>query len=437
MVSAATFRALVQPTPLSAEAKNPDMPSWLGYARAVICMMLGVLASVGPARSAGPDGVWSGTWAAAVQGQAEEAIFRDQTLRQSVRASLAGTAVRVRISNLHGTRPLVIGVAKVALQQANRAGWIRADSVRSVTFAGASSVTIAAGDSILSDAVPFDVPERGDVVVDLYLPEETGPATVHRFAERATHVIEGNAAGQERPEAARKSRDLFFLTNLDVSNDSARGVVVALGASITNGSMSSVGASKRWTDILADRLSAADLRVGVLNLGISGNRMLADGAGPSAGTRFERDVLDQVGVRWVILSDNPINDLGVATYEPSPGGAPTAEALTAAIRELVGLAHRRGIKVICSTLTPYRAASYWSAPSEIIRGRVNAYLRGSESGCDGILDQDAAIRDPADSTRFNRAFDSGDHLHPNDAGHAAIAAAVDLALFSREANGGW
>jgi len=402
-----------------------------------MCVTLSAFALMGPARSIEPDGLWTGTWAAAAQGRAEETAFRDQTLRQTVRASLAGTAIRVRISNLYGSRPLVIGAAQVALQQADRAGSIQANSARAITFASETSVTVPAGMSILSDAVPFAVPDRGDVAIDLYLPAETGPATVHRFAERATHVIEGNAVGMEHPEPSRQSRDLFFLTNLDVYNGSARGAVVALGASITNGSMSSFGASKRWTDVLADRLSAADLRVGVLNLGISGNRMLADGTGPSAITRFKRDVLDQVGVRWVILSDNPINDLGVETYEPSPGGAPTAEALIAAVRDLIGLAHRRGIKVICSTLTPYRAASYWSAPSEITRGRVNAYIRGRESGCDGVLDQDAATRDPADPTRFLRAFDSGDHLHPNDAGHAAIAAAVDLTLFSRDANGGW
>jgi alpha-L-fucosidase 2 len=176
---------------------------------------------------------------------------------------------------------------------------------------------------------------------------------------------------------------------------------------------------------LAQRLLDAGLNIGVLNQGISGNRLLVAGAGDSADTRFDRDVLNQPGVRWVIFSDDPINDLG------STAPSPTGDQLIAGVKRLIARAHQKQIKFVCSTLTPYQGAGYWTAAGEAAREQINAFIRGTASGCDGVIDQDAATHDPAHPTQYLPAYDNGDHLHPNDAGLQAIADAVNLSLFLR------
>jgi lysophospholipase L1-like esterase len=175
---------------------------------------------------------------------------------------------------------------------------------------------------------------------------------------------------------------------------------------------------------LAQRLLDAGLKIGVLNQGISGNRLLAAGAGDRAETRFARDVLNQPGVRWVIFSDDPINDLG-STVPP-----PTAKELIEALGRLVRRAHEKQIKFLCSTLTPYEGAGYWTPAGEAAREQINAFIRGKASGCDGVIDQDAATHDPAHPTRYLPAYDSGDHLHPNEAGLQAISDAINLRFLS-------
>jgi alpha-L-fucosidase 2 len=179
--------------------------------------------------------------------------------------------------------------------------------------------------------------------------------------------------------------------------------------------------------MLAARLAEKGLNIVVRNEGISGNRLLADGVGPSALSRFDRDVLTQPGAHWVIFSDDPINDLG-STNPP-----PTAETLIAGIEQLIARAHEKNIKFLCSTLTPYQGANYWVPSGEVAREQVNAFLRSEKSGCDAVIDQDTATHDPAHPTRYLPAYDSGDHLHPNDAGHRAIANEIDLRLFRQQA----
>jgi alpha-L-fucosidase 2 len=213
------------------------------------------------------------------------------------------------------------------------------------------------------------------------------------------------------------------LAMVDVPGKSARKTVVALGASITEGAGSTQSASHSWPSLLAARLAEQGLNIAVRNEGISGNRLLADGAGPSALARFDRDVLAQPGVRWVIFSDAPINDLG-STNPP-----PKADALIAGIERLIARAHERHIQFFCSTLTPYEGANYWTPSGEAAREQVNAFLRSAKSGCDAVIDQDSATHDPDHPTRYLPAYDSGDHLHPNDAGHRAIANKIDLLAF--------
>ena len=222
---------------------------------------------------------------------------------------------------------------------------------------------------------------------------------------------------------AEATRSVYFLAGLDVEGPSLAGSIVTLGASITEGYTAADDTGHRWPDQLALRLIGQGISVGVLNLGISGNRLLVGGSGESAEKRFEREVLQQPNVRWVIFSDDPINDLG---NKPSPSG----EALIAGLQQLIARAHDKNIRFICSTLTPFEGANYWTAPEEKERQKVNSFIRGAGSGCDGIVDQDAATHDPAHPTQYLPAYDSGDHLHPNDAGHRAIANAIDLKLFN-------
>lgn len=210
----------------------------------------------------------------------------------------------------------------------------------------------------------------------------------------------------------------------EVRGKDVRGSVVTLGASITEGAGSTPGTNRDWPSVFAARLKEGGLHIAVINKGISGNRLLVDGAGLSALSRFDRDVLSQPGVHWVIFSDDPINDLG------STRPAPTADELIAGIQRLIARAHERHIQFFCSTLTPYEGANYWTPSGEAAREQVNAFLRGEKSGCDAVIDQDAATDDPAHPARYLPAYDSGDHLHPNDAGHRAIANDIDLSLFS-------
>jgi lysophospholipase L1-like esterase len=213
------------------------------------------------------------------------------------------------------------------------------------------------------------------------------------------------------------------LDGMDVRGRDISGSVVTFGASITAGDKSTPGANRSWPSVFAVRLADAGLHIAVLNKGISGNRLLVDGAGQSALSRFGRDVLSQPDVHWVIFSDDPINDLG------STRPAPTADELIAGIQRLIAQAHQKHIQFFCSTLTPYEGANYWTPSGEIAREEVNTFLRSSKSGCDGVIDQDTATHDPAHPTRYLPAYDSGDHLHPNDAGHRAIANSIDLSLF--------
>jgi lysophospholipase L1-like esterase len=413
--------------------------AWM-HGTALAALLVAGLVSPALAQDGALTYPWIGTWAAAplsgTESGAAGTSFNQQTLRQTVHTSVAGVVARVQISNTFGTQPLTIGDAHIALPNRSQAGAIRPATARPLTFGGQATITIPIGALALSDPVEFPVPALGDVVVDLYLPNATGPATQHSTGLQTNYIAQGDASGQETLSGAQTTQSYFFLTDLNVQNPPLRGAVVTLGASITDGTHSTPGVNRRWPNDLAQRLVAASLRVGVLNEGIAGNRLLTDVIGPNAQSRFDRDVLAQPGVRWVIFSDDPINDLGFAALPGATAPAPSADALIAGLKQLVERAHQKGVKFFCSTLTPYQGAAYWTPAGETAREQVNAFIRTPNNGCDGIVDQDAATHDPANPTQFLPAYDSGDHLHPNDIGYAAIADAVDLTLFSRAFNGG-
>ncbi|BCJ41018.1 SGNH hydrolase [Actinoplanes ianthinogenes] len=372
-----------------------------------------------PPASAAPG--WVATWGVAMTDGGQP--FTRQTVRQIVHTSVGGDGARLQLANTFGRTPLVVGGVHVA-RRATGSG-IDPATDTAVTFGGKATVTVPAGATVTSDEVAFAVPADTDLAVSLYLPAATGETTRHPLGTQNNYIGTGDQLTAATMHSVETSSNYFFLSGLDVLNSAADGTIVAFGASITDGLDSAFGANHRWPDLLADRLRAAGRTIGVVNTGISGNRLTADGKdgrGESAAHRFERDVLRRTGVKWVIIADDPLNDLG--SRHP-----PGVDQIVGAYRQLIARGHAAGITVICSTLTPFAGADYWSSRGEQGRAAVNAFVRGTGSGCDAVLDQDTATHDPAAPTRFLPANDSGDHLHPGDKGMQVIAGAVDLDWF--------
>jgi lysophospholipase L1-like esterase len=379
-------------------------------------------------KSAAASTPWTGTWSVSPESGGQS--FGQQTLRQIVHTSIGGTSAQVQVSNVFGTAPLLVADVQVALRSSGSS--IVSGTDHAVTFGGQASITIPAGGLAISDAVAMTVPALSDIAVSMYLPQSTGSSTYHAQGTVTNYIASGDVSGNATLSGAQTTNSYFFLTNLNVQNPAAQGAVVTFGASITDGYASTTDGNERWPNDLAVRLANSGRTVGVLNQGISGNRLLVDSSGAdgqSALDRFNRDVLSQPGVKWVIFSDDPINDLG-STSPP-----PTSAQLIAGLQQLISMAHQNGIKFLCSTLTPYQGAGYWTQQGETAREAYNAYVLSSGSGCDGVIDQAAAVSNPADPTMYLPAYDSGDHLHPNDAGYQAIANAVNLNLFGGGAEG--
>jgi lysophospholipase L1-like esterase len=357
--------------------------------------------------------------------------INNQTLRQIVHTSIGGQRVRVVLTNAFGTRPLAIGGAHVALRE--KGGAIVAGSNRPLTFSGAQTATIPPGALLVSDGVNLAVPALGDVAIDIYFPGDMratpSPLTVHSGARQTNYLSStGNHLGSKELPGASMTASWFFIGRVDVVAPDRSSAIVALGDSITDGFNSTADTNNRWPDHLARRLSAAGGSVGVLNLGIDGNRVLMDGAGVSALARFDRDVLAQAGVTHVFVLEG-INDLGIGALFMD-GPRPTSAELIAGHRQLIARAHSRGLKIFAATLLPYEGTvfpGYWTPEGEKIRQAFNQWLRTSKE-YDGIVDFDAVIRDPSQPTKMLPRFDSGDHLHPSDAGYKAMAESFDLAL---------
>ncbi len=354
--------------------------------------------------------------------------FKNQTLRQVVHTSLAGDRVRVVFSNAFGTVPLEIGAAHVALREKDAA--IQPKSDRRLTFDGNAAITIAAGAVVVSDPVDLAVPTAADVVVDMYLPGDTAatpsPVTMHQGALQQNYISsEGNHAGEADFPGATATQSWFFLARLEVAAPANAGAVVTFGDSITDGTRSTPNTNNRWPDEFARRLAAAKIPLGVLNEGIAGNRVLCDGAGVSALARFDRDVLVQPGAKYVVVLES-INDIGIARTN----AVPSANDLIAGHMQLIERAHSLGLKIYGATLTPFEGAAYFTPEGETKRQAVNAFIR-SGKGYDGVIDFEAAVRDPMSPSKIQMKFNPGDNLHMNDAGYQAMAAAIDLNLFKK------
>jgi lysophospholipase L1-like esterase len=385
-------------------------------------VVLGLLASCSCSLAQSGDLKWVGTWSASPMRNNSKQAFQAKTIRQIVHSSITGSAVRIHVSNLYGTEPLTIEDVHIARRSADST--IVAGTDCKVLFGGLSRVTIQPRNEAISDSVRFDLPSLSDVAITMYVPDASGPATYHQAGFQTNYIADGDLSGSAALSNAKTTQSYFYLTNLDVEERDVLGAIVTFGASITDGYASTPNANLRWPNDLARRLAGAGLKIGVLNQGIGGNRMLVEGAGDSAESRFNRDVLAQPGVRWVIFADDPINDLG--STKPQP----TADQLIAGMKQLIDRAHAKQVRFLCSTLTPYEGASYWNSAGEASREQINSFIRSKVSGCDAIVDQDTAVHDPSHPSRYLPAYDNGDHLHPNDAGLQAIADSVPIESFA-------
>lgn len=379
---------------------------------------------------------WVGTWTTSPQAPEPRldppASFDNQTIRQVVPTSIAGLKARVRLSNEYGSTPLVIGAVSLALHGGGAA--IVAGSDRPLTFSGRTSFTIPPGAPALSDPIDFDVPATGNVVVSIYLPKPTAVTTLHRRAVATTYVsTPGDHFGAEVMPVSTTRQSWFFLTGVSVEPSSKRSAaIVAFGDSLTDGFASTIDANRRYPNLLAARLQAnpGTRHLAVLNHGISGNRTLSDLIGSNAQARLDRDVLNAPGARWVILLAG-INDIGLPGSFGLVDQAVTADDIIAGYRQIIQRVRERGLKIYGCTLTPFEGTSnpgYFTPEGEAKRQAVNHWIRTS-GAFDGVIDFDRAIRDPAQPSRILPAYDSGDHLHPNDAGYRAMAEFVDLRLF--------
>ncbi|MFC4855384.1 SGNH/GDSL hydrolase family protein [Actinophytocola glycyrrhizae] len=389
---------------------------------------------------AAPPAHWVGTWASVPTQTPPTATptLTDETIRQVVHTSVAGSDLRLRLTNEFGTTALRLGAVHVARRAGSTGTAIVGGTDRTVTFGGDASPTIPAGAPLVSDPVRLPVPARADLVVSIHVPGPAPVTSLHNFAYQENVVAAGDVTGAPAV-TGRTVTAWYFLSGVSVrTTDRHASAVVALGDSITNGFETEVNANHRWPDLLAHRVRGK----GMLNLGVAGNRLLHDPNPPpsseaeqyaaffgqSALRRFDRDVLAQPGVGHVIVQLG-VNDLGHPGTSAPPGEVVTAEEIIGAHRQLIVRAHAAGVRVVGGTILPFRndTLGFHSPANEAKRQAVNRWIRTSGE-YDGVADFDAALRDPADPQRLRAKYDSGDHLHPNDAGMAAMAAAIPAHL---------
>jgi lysophospholipase L1-like esterase len=391
-------------------------------------------------------------------GRAE--TFRNQTLRLIVHTSAGGTTVRVNLSNTFGDLPLPIGGAHLA-RRTDGAN-IDAASDRTLTFRGQPSTIVPAHSLVLSDAVDLDVPALGDLAISLFLPEVTAATTSHLLALQTNYVSAetGDSTAAVKFPVAKTIDSWPFLTGVEVAASSEGAAIVALGSSLTDGDGSSRDANRRWPDVLAERLqkdSGGNKELGVLNEGLIGNRLLSDfdsprqaggppplgpvfaQLGPALGqsgiARFERDVLRQAGVKYLIVGLGVNDILFPGSFIPATESV-SSQSILSGYRQLIARAHQKGIRVIGTTIPPFEHAifrspfydRFYAPEKERVREEVNAWIRSS-GAFDGVIDFDEAVRDPGHRTQLLPSYDSGDHLHVNDAGNVAQGKAIPLALF--------
>lgn len=431
----------------------------------LIVAMLGLGSLVLPARFAAQSGGarerWVATWGTALQlarynmpprmvtpppppppgaparrfaAPVEIPRIADQTVRMIVRTSIGGQRLRVRLANAFGAGAVTIGAAHIARRQAGSS--IVPGSDRTLTFGGQPTTILYAGQTIISDPVELDAPPLTDLAISLYIVGTAEPPTAHRFGLRPTYVSTPGdfTAAPSIDSLAQTTESYYWLAGVDVLAPAKAGTLVTFGDSITDGDQSTPDTNRMWPAVLAERLqrNPATRHVGVVNAGISGNRLLGDNNGGVV--RFMAHALAVPGVRWITVLEG-INDITIATRRPGvargipAGGAFSAESLIGAYKQLIAMAHVHGVQVIGCTLTPYGGSSAFSEAGEAIRQEVNDWIRTS-GAFDAVIDFDAVTRDPDVPQRFRPEAESPDLLHPGDGGYRLMAEAVDITLFA-------
>jgi lysophospholipase L1-like esterase len=372
-----------------------------------------------------------GTWGAspvAAPNTNGKIVSGDMTLREIVHISLGGSTARVVLSNEFGLDPLTIGAASAALSAGG--GNIVPLSSAALTFGGRPSAVIPPGALIVSDPVSIKLSALSDVAVSLFIPDQpVQQLSVHNFADQTNYSVTGNVVSVEKLETPKTYASWPILKGIDVKGSADSGAIVTFGDSITDGALSTRDANARWPDVLARRLQAdkKTANLGIINEGIGGNRVLHDVSGPSALARFDRDVLAQAGVRYLVIMES-INDIGHAADPVKPYDVVSADDIIFGLGQLAERAHTHGIKVYGATLTPYGGAKYASPVGEAMRAAVNNWIRTTKQ-LDGVIDFDKATQDPANPTVYLPSNDSGDHLHPKDPGYKVMGESIDLKLF--------
>lgn len=413
--------------------------------RAVTVLLASTLIAAGQTSNQTPSQHWVATWAASPQARAaggppraaaptaqpgtpappaQATSFKDQTVRMIVHTSIGGGRVRVEFSNAYGTAPLQIGAARIALYAGQ--GTINPGTDRELKFGGKASFTIPPGALAVTDPVNLAVPKLGDLAVSVYFPTDTGPFTMHNTGLHSTYITAGDSTEVASLLNVPTRNQYFFLSSVDVLAPESTNLIVAFGDSITDGATSTNDANASWPAQLAARLPS---NWAIVNQGISGNRVLRDGTATNALARFDRDVIAQPGVKWVMILEG-INDIGQGTRaNAAPENVLTLDDLIGGMKQLIERAHEHGIKVAGCTLTPYQGAAYYSDKGEEIRMGYNQWIR-TGGAFDAVVDFDKATQDPMNPKQIRPAYNIMDHLHPNDAGYKAMANAVNLAIFS-------
>jgi lysophospholipase L1-like esterase len=384
---------------------------------------------------------WVGSWAASQQIPEERNSLapdelRDVTIRQIFHLSIGGSWLRVHISNAFGTEPLHFRSVHIACPVSISSPSIAPGSDLALTFSGAADVTVPPGVDYISDPVSYPVAALSSLTVTFHLDAAPARETGHPGSRATSYYLHGDFVSAADLPGSSRVDHWYQISGIDVETPPAGASIVALGDSITDGHGATTNGNDRWTDELAYRLeaSSATRELGMLNQGIGGNHLLTDGFGPNALARFDRDVVAQAGVRWVIVLEG-INDIGKLAQNAEASVAEhtlLVHRMIGAYEQIIARAHAHGLEVIGGTLTPFVGSDYYrpGPQSERDRQDVNNWIR-SPGHFDAVVDFDQVVRDPAKPDRLLPAFDSGDHLHPSPAGYRAMANSIPLSLFTR------
>lgn len=373
---------------------------------------------------------WVGTWSTSQQlteprNMPPKPGLSGSTLRQVVHVSLGGDQLRMRLSNEFGTEPVSINAIHIAASTGSSA--IKSDTDQAIEFDGRSAITMSPGEAALSDPFSFDLEPMSNVAITLYIEEISSDVTGHPGSRTTSYIQTGDHVSATEMAEAAQTDHWYLIDAIDVMAPDSAAAVATLGNSITDGRGSGTNEQNRWPDELSRRLqnNPRTQHVAVLNQGIGGNCVLRDCLGPAALSRFQRDVLNQTGVRWLIILEG-INDIGQA--QDAEEAEQVAQDLIEAYQKMIKQAHSQDIKVFGATLMPFGGSFYDGPEREEARQTVNDWIRTS-GAFDAVVDLDKALRDPDNPSQLLTAADTGDHLHPNETGHRLMAEAVDLALF--------